>query len=86
MHSSKFVVIFSGDGRRAFVVDGWNALLRTIRLGLFGGPVEEPNLEEFEQAFAAMFDESNWVHDDAGPWSYSEQYEDGALAIYRLDG
>jgi hypothetical protein len=84
MRSSKFVPIFTGDGRWAIVVDGWMSLIREFRKGLWDGPIEEPNQPEWEEAFAAISDPSNWDHDDAGPWSYQESYEDGGVAVYRL--
>lgn len=79
--NNRYVLIFHGDGKRAELCDGWDELEARVRAGLWDGEPEQP---EWGETLSALLDPDNWEHDDQGPWRYSESYEDGSMAIYRV--
>lgn len=82
--AGQFVLIFHGDVPCATVVEGWDGLLNFFKLELWQGGDGPP--DEWAERVASLEDRSNWTPDDEGdPWHYHEDFEDGSMAVYRVN-
>ncbi|WP_298702601.1 hypothetical protein [uncultured Variovorax sp.] len=89
---ASFVLAFSGEGAAAYVVHGWNALLRRFAsetIDYTGAIVDDPeaaNRDEWEEWLAMFSDPDQWIADEDGVAYHfaSDVGEISHVSIHRL--
>lgn len=79
--SSRFVVIFHGDGPFCQVAEGWAAMLRLVTESMWDGDDLPDYLEELK---GEIGDVDQWGRDDDGPFHFTADLGEISLAIYRI--